>query len=132
MYETQVVTLFIMDFPWKFEVHNMYTAFFINQNVTSTIPSNTQKENVERQESVNMISGLSTTQKSNNFTKKPTKFTSLKFTFHGIYCHAIFGSICNVNNSEDICCIAVHYSRIELSFLFWWSCSKLSSSFWCH
>ena len=64
----KVVTLFIMDFPWKFEAHTMCTLFFFKEKVTSTIPRNTQKKNVERQESGN-IARLSNTQKSNTYTE---------------------------------------------------------------
>ena len=52
---------------------------FIDQKVTRTIPRNTQKKNVERQESVNIISGLWTTQESKNSTKK------YKFTSHSLF-----------------------------------------------
>ena len=59
-----------MDFPWKFEVHSMGTSFFMDQKVTSPILWNTQYKNIEKQESVSIISGLSTTKKSKTFTKE--------------------------------------------------------------
>ena len=65
----KVVTLFIMDFPWKFEAHTMCTLFFFKEKVTSTIPRNTQKKNVERQESGNITLGYRILKKATHIQK---------------------------------------------------------------
>ena len=61
-----------MEFPWKFEVYSMGKSFFVDQKDTSPNLWNTQQKNIKKQESVNIISGLSTNKKQTKHLQKNT------------------------------------------------------------
>ena len=100
----------------------MYILLYLYQKATNTIPLNTQKKNIEIQESVIIISDLST-QKSRNLQKKIHNLHHISSLFMELFVMRYPEAFVTLTTV-----ILVHCSKIKLSlffFFFWWSCSKL-------
>ena len=83
-------------------MHDFLYALWIKRSEAqfSEIPN---RKILKSKKSVNIIRGLSTTQKSKTFTKRLHNLHhTFKVSFHGNFCHAVFWTICNLDNNEDI------------------------------